>query len=69
MSPTVKIGDAALCCGYVWREARTGDPAGSSVPDHTKLAFECTTTLGSDVHLLQVVAIGRHVPGPGCRIP
>ncbi len=44
------------------------DPAGSSVPDHTKLPFKRTMTIGSDVHLLQVVAVGRDDPGPGCRI-
>ena len=39
------------------------DPAGSSVPDHTKLPFTRTMTIGSDVHLLQVVAVGRDDPG------
>jgi hypothetical protein len=44
------------------------DPDTGSVPDHTKLPFTRTTTIGPDVHLLQVVATGRDAPGPGCRI-
>jgi hypothetical protein len=44
------------------------DPDGGLVPDHTALPFKRTMTIGSDVHLLQVVATGRTAPGPGCRI-
>jgi hypothetical protein len=44
------------------------DPDTGSVPDHTKLPFKKTTTIGPDVQLLQVVATGRDDPGPGCKI-
>lgn len=44
------------------------DPSGPFVPDHTKLPWKRTATVGPDVHLLQVVATGRDTPGPGCRI-
>jgi hypothetical protein len=44
------------------------DPASSLVPDHTRLPFTRVVEVGSDVQLLQVVAVGRNTPGPGCRI-
>lgn len=44
------------------------DPAGSLVSDHTPLPFSRVMKVGSDVQLLQVVAVGRDTPGPGCRI-
>ncbi|ORA39971.1 hypothetical protein [Mycobacterium aquaticum] len=44
------------------------DPSGADVPDHTKIPWQRTMTVGPDVQLLQVVAPGRDTPGPGCRI-
>jgi hypothetical protein len=44
------------------------DPAGSRVADHTPLPFTRTMKIAPDVNLLQVVAVGRDNPGPGCRI-
>ncbi len=44
------------------------DPSGPNVPDHTKLPWKRSITIGPDVQLLQVVATGRDTPGPGCRI-
>ncbi|MEU0496034.1 hypothetical protein [Mycobacterium sp. NPDC006124] len=44
------------------------DPGGAPVADHTPLPFVRSMRIGSDVHLLQVVATGRNDPGPGCRI-
>jgi hypothetical protein len=44
------------------------DPPGALVPDHSPLPFTRTMKIGSDVDMLQVVAIGRDTPGPGCRI-
>lgn len=32
------------------------------------LPWEQNTTIGPDVHMLQVVAVGKDTPGPGCRI-
>ncbi|OBC15809.1 hypothetical protein A5784_27300 [Mycobacterium sp. 852013-50091_SCH5140682] len=44
------------------------DPSGADVPDHTKIPWQRTMTIGPDVQMLQVVATGRDAPGPGCRI-
>jgi hypothetical protein len=33
-----------------------------------KLPWSTTITVGPDVQLLQVVAVGKDTPGPGCRI-
>jgi hypothetical protein len=32
------------------------------------LPWSHTTTIGPDVHMLQVIAVGKDTPGPGCRI-
>ena len=44
------------------------DPGGPLVADHTPLPFKRSMRLNPDAHLLQVVAVGRANPGPGCRI-
>ncbi|CAN5634870.1 hypothetical protein BH11ACT6_BH11ACT6_15190 [soil metagenome] len=44
------------------------DPPGPLVADHTALPFTRTMNVGPDVNLLQVVAVGRDTPGPGCQI-
>jgi Mycobacterium membrane protein len=44
------------------------DPSGPRVGDHTKLPFSRTMKIAPDEDMLQVVAIGRDNPGPGCRI-
>ncbi len=33
-----------------------------------KLPWQTTTTIGPDVQMLQVVAVGKDTPTPGCRI-
>ena len=50
------------------RSASTPTRRAPLVADHTSLPFSRTMNVGSDVQLLQVVAIGRDTPGPGCRI-
>lgn len=44
------------------------DPDTGLVPDHTPLPFTQAIDIGPDVTMLQVVATGRDVPGPGCSI-
>jgi hypothetical protein len=44
------------------------DPPTSQVADHTVLPWRRQTTVDPNEDMLQVVATGRDVPGPGCRI-
>lgn len=44
------------------------DPDTGLVGDHTPLPFSRTLDIGPDVTMLQIVATGRDVPGPGCSI-
>lgn len=43
------------------------DPATTRAPEDTQLPWQTTTTIGPDVHLLQVVAVGK-TASPGCVI-
>ncbi len=43
------------------------DPSAQRVYD-AQLHWQQATTIGPDVHLLQVVAVGKDTPTPGCRI-
>lgn len=44
------------------------DPGGRLVPDHTRIPWSRTMNVTADEDMLQVVAVGRDTPGPGCRI-
>lgn len=43
------------------------DP-GSQRVYNAQLPWRQSTTIGPDVQMLQVVAVGKDTPGPGCRI-
>jgi hypothetical protein len=44
------------------------DPFGPAVGEGFRLPFSRSMPIGPDVHLLQVVAVGKTGEGPGCRI-